>query len=60
MEAIIMWGVGGCRGICWVLVRDPKQFCAMLGVGLREAGRGKKPWWVGVRGRQTMENKMLC
>ena len=51
-----MWGVGGCRGIRWVLVRDLKQFCLKLGMGLGEARgeRGKaemgggcvggKPW----------------
>lgn len=42
-----MWGVGGCRGIRWVLVRDPKPFCPKLGVGLGEAGKGKKLRWVG-------------
>lgn len=51
-----MWGGWGCRGIPWVLVRDPKQFCLKLGVGLGEAGEGQKLRW-GVRGRQTMEYK---
>lgn len=42
-----MWWVGGCRGIPWVLVRDPKQFCPKLRVGLGEEGEGQKLKWVG-------------
>lgn len=52
-----MWGGWGCRGIPGVLVRDPKQFCRKLGVGLDERGGRDKAevggWgeWEGSHGK---------
>ena len=45
LEAIIMSGVSGCRGIQWVLVRDPKRLYPKFEAGLGEAGEGIKLRW---------------